>query len=427
MVLLLTAPSAYARPDHPPFAVVTPEGEGQGFAIRNPDLTPNCLVVTALHVAKAGDRVKLIALNRTQSPPQRIEIAARVVHEVSDAKLTVLAPAQNLPSCDPLRLGDAAIAEHVDQIGRTPRVIATTGEVSYARVLIEAVRVAEIELSSIGARKVESGYSGGLITFDGTPLAVVQEIDRGFVKASRLDYSRSFRERYASWPDPAASPAPLMWDVSRLPEEYRRVYASSLEVKKRAEVVQRVARDNAKLAEDADLRAASGIPGHGEVRTQTGLYRGQIANVVNGFGMLRHTSGSVIGDVHLGSWTTTKIERAGVFSFFLQGPAVIRHESNAGNLNRHRTIEAIFKNSVADGEGVLTFENGDVAWSQWQSGEGNGYVVFQRYSDGYWFTGTIRGGLWSGPGVLWDRAGQIVLWGVWKDGNPPEMARQPIR
>lgn len=415
---LAAAAAAQPAAPYPPWHVRTPSAEGQGFAIRNPDAGPACVVVTAAHVVKPGDSVTLTALDRAQSSPRRVQVAARVLRHFADGQLAVLLPAADLAGCEPLRLGDVRAAEQSDRIARTPRVVEASGEAVFSRLLIESTRVDTVQLAVVGTRRVEPSWSGGLVTLDGQALAVVQTVDDRVVATSRLDYSRAFVEKYASWPAPA--PARPAWDTSTLPPEYRKAYDAALETKRLAEVAQRVARANALRAEEAELRATAGTAGYGSIDVGDGQYLGQYNGTrVDGFGVLRRTKGDKQGDVLLAQWRTVKAEADGSFRFQPSGPAVWRMESNAANANGHALYEGEQGNRY-DGRGVLTFQNGDILWSQWQDGGNTAPMVLQRKSDGYWFTGAAVGGRWQGPGILWDKDGQIVRWGVWRDGLPPE-------
>ena len=416
----LLAAVAAAQPvgSYPPWHVRTPIAEGQGFAIRNPDAGPACVVVTAAHVVKLGDSVILTAQDRAQSSPRRVQVAARVLRLFADGQLAVLLPVADLAGCEPLRLGDLRAAEQSDRIARAPRVVEASGEPVFSRLLIESTRVDTVQLAIVGTRRVEPSWSGGLVTLDGQALAVVQTIDDRVVTASRLDYSRAFVEKYASWPAPA--PARPNWDTSTLPPEYHKAYAAAVETKRLAEVAQRVAKANALRAEEAELRATAGTAGYGGVDVSNGQYLGQFNGTrVDGFGVLRRTKGDNLGDVILAQWQTVKAQADGHFTFRPTGPAVYRFESNAANTNSHALYEGEHGNRY-DGRGVLTFQNGDILWSQWQDGDNTAPMVYQRKSDGYWFTGSAVNGRWQGPGILWDKDGQVVRWGVWRDGLPPE-------
>ncbi len=421
------APSAWAQsgPNHSAWHVRTPTNEGQGFAIQNPDAGVNCVVVTAAHVVQPGDTVVLTGLDRRGPAPRRVEVQARVHRFYADGQIAVLLPASPLPGCDGLRIGDARAAEQSDRILRTPHVQAATGEAVHGRLLIESVRADSMELAGVGVRQVGPGWSGGLVTLDGQPLAVVQRIDnaRPLVLASRLDYSRAFVDKYAAWPAPAAArPA---WDTSGLPADYRKVYSDAIEVKRQAEIAQRVAKGNALLAEDAKVRATAGAARHGKVVFKLSEYFGEIADgMAQGYGEVTFKSGTQLGDVYLGSWQIERRADNGVYSIEPQGLGVVRY---ADSVNRHVLYEGGLQAWAYHGHGVLQFQSGDIVWTRWDKGGNAAPMMLFRKSDGYWFTGTAAEGRWHGPGILWDNAGQVHSWGVWREGRLVEPAPEPKR
>jgi hypothetical protein len=409
--------AAQPAEDFPAWEVRTSTSVGQGFAIRNPDAGVNCVVVTASHVVKYGDSVTLTGLDRAAATPRRVQVPARVLHLFPDALLAVVLPSAPLPACPQLRIGDARAAEQSDRISRAPMVLPATGEPVYARLLIEAARSEALLLAAVGSRRVEPSWSGGLVTLDGQPLAVVQTVEDRGVTASRLDHSRSFVDKYASWPPP--TPPRAAWDSSGLPPEYQKIYADALEIKRLAEVAQRVAQQNSRFAEEAELRARGSAPNHGEVALSDRHYRGQLLEGrPHGYGVLRHTSGDSIGTSIQGTFRTTKVNPDGTYSYAAIGPGVWKLEFGPGNKNSHSLYEGEIgvEGGGYNGLAVLTFLSGDTVWSRWDRGDNNAPMMFFRKSDGAWFSGTAVKGRWEGPGILWSRDGQIVSWGVWRDG-----------
>lgn len=408
---------AYAQSaqDFPAWEVRTPSSIGQGFAIRNPDAGVNCVVITASHVVKHGDSVTLIGLDRTVATPRRIEVPARVLQLFPDGLLAVVLPSAPLPACPQLSIGDARAAEQSDRISRAPMVLPATGEPVYARLLIEVARSESLLLAAIGSRRVEPSWSGSLVTMDGQPLAVIQTVEDRGVTASRLDYSRSFVGKYASWPPPA--PPRSAWDSSGLPPEYQKVHAGAIEMKRLAEVAQSVAQQNSRFAEEAEFRARGSATNHGEVVGADRIYRGQLhEGRPQGYGVLRHTGGDSIGMTLHGTFRVTNVNPDGTYSYKAIGPGVWKQEFGPGNKNNHSLYEGEIGADGYGGLGVLTFHNGDTVWTRWDRNDNNAPMMFLRKSDGSWFSGTAVKGRWEGPGILWSRDGQIVSWGVWRDG-----------
>lgn len=411
--------SVAAQPtqDFPAWEVRTPTSVGQGFAIRNPDAGVNCVVVTASHVVKYGDSVTLTGLDRTTATPRRVEVPARVLHLFPDALLTVVLPSTSLPSCPQLRIGDARAAEQSDRIARAPMVLPATGEPVYARLLVEVTRSEALLLAAIGSRRVEPSWSGGLVTQDGQALAVVQTVEDRGITASRLDHSPSFVGKYASWPPPA--PLRSAWDTGGLPPEYQKVYADAVEIMKLAEVAQRVAQQNSRFAEEAETRARGSAPNHGGVTSSDRQYLGQLLEGrPHGYGVLRHISGDQIGTTLQGTFRTTKVNPDGSYSYAAVGPGVWKQDFSPSNKGNHSLYEGEIgpEGGGYNGLGVLTFHSGDKVWSRWDRGNNNAPMMYFRKSDGAWFSGKAVSGQWEGLGIFWSRDGQVVSWGVWREG-----------
>lgn len=420
LVLGMSAATARAQSamDYPPYAVSAGGRYGHGFAIRNPDGKPNCVVVTSSHVARPGDEVRLVGRSASAQTPVRIEVAARYFEAYPQAELAVLLPAQDLPACRSMQLGDVDAAARRDSlVGRTPFVSPATGEPSWARLVLESSSKdsCRFYVGSIGSVLVEPGFSGGLVSFDDQPLGVVQRAERNSAAVSRFECAPAFLKRYVL-PDDASRARRPAWDVSGLPEEYRKVFNDAQKQMRRAELAQRVAREFGRLAEEAEIRANANIGGHAWVRDSTGTYRGQVdaQGRTNGMGVRRVASGDVQGDVLLGQW---QVEPDGKLSS-LFGPGVWRREANAGSeSNEHALYEGEFSLGNYHGNGVVTFRSGDTVFSEWRAGNNNAPMIYKRAADGFWFTGTAVNGRWSGPGILWDKDGQIRYVGSWKNGN----------
>lgn len=418
---LTSLPAAQAQSqtggEYPSVAVRTGHSRGQGFAIKNPSGQPACLVVTAAHVVKLGDDVVIAGLDRTQATPRQFTVMATVYEIIGDAGLAVLRPKSDLPTCSPLRPGNVQAALSRDATGRAPFFNEVTGEMVFSRLVLEGSTVSSLNASSVGSRRISPGFSGGLLTLDGEPLAVIQEVDaEGVVKASRLDYSKTFTTRYASIPvDAAAAPTRKPWDVSFLPADYQKVMAAAITVRKEAETAQRVAKQNAADAADAELRARAGSQGHAEVSDDTGTYRGQIDSrgFVSGAGIRTISATENLGNTLSGRWRTTD-EKKGESKIF--GPGVHKLESNSGNVNGLDRFEGILKAASYDGPGVLTMKDGAVWFGTWKDDNLNSIVQLVR-SDGYIFTGTAANGNLNGPCILWTGQGQIFAVGIWKDGK----------
>lgn len=422
----IAIPTAWAQKasDLPSVFVRTDFGKGQGFAIKNPRGAPSCVVVTAAHVANPGDNIKIIGLDRSGTSPKRFEVAGQVREVFAEAGITILEPRSDLPACAALEIGDVLAAAKSDLVGRSPRVDDVTGEVTYSRIVIEGASTKTIDAASVGARRVEPGFSGGLLSLDDRALGVIQEVDnRGVIKASRLDYSRGFVERYVLpfRNNAPKRPARLAWDATFLPVEYQKAFAAAIDIRRDAETSQRVARQVAQDAMDAQLRARSGSAGHIETADESGVYRGQVNAVgsIVGAGVRTITAGDRLGDEILGRWRAIDRSHTGGKSISeVHGPGVIKREENAYNVSGHRLFEGELGSSATyNGLGVLTMRDGSLWFGRWSGDNLNSPVQIVRGSDGYLFTGTAKDGNLTGPAVLWRNDGQVHIVGFWKDGK----------
>lgn len=393
---------------------------GQGFAIRNPKGKPNCLVVTAAHVARAGDRLTLVGLDSSTEQPTRLEVAATVFDDQNVAKdaLVVLAPATDLPYCPELQVPPANTALVSSSFLRSAFVQPQTGATSMTVMVVVGGEGQRLRLRNVGT-PVEPGFSGSLVAFNGQPLGVVQRIDGGEIEISRLDTARALIDRYGQATPAMATPKRTPWDTSFLPADFQKVHADALKTMSMAKVAQRVAQEEAKLAEEAAMRARHAVPGHTQVQDDTGVYEGQTdaQGAAVGLGVRRVVNGPGIGDVRLGRWKVTKREGS-TWTSSLTGAGVIRSDDNADNQVRHGTFEGEVKEGSREGYGVLTFLDGDIVYTQWQKGGTNNAPMFYwRKQDGFVFSGTAVDGRWGGKGVMWDAVGQVYLVGVWKNGS----------
>lgn len=406
------AGSADGGVDYPAVTILTKTSSGQGVLFKNPDATPNCLVLTSFHVARAGDDIRLLGTRRASDKPTRFEAKAGVKEVFADSQLLVLRPDTDLVDCPPLRVGDINAALRSDGIARTRRFNEATGETIFSRIVLESATSDKFSAASIGARRVEPGFSGGLITQDGRPLGIVQKVDdRGLVVASRLDYSRVFIDKYASIPE---LPPRSAWDATSLPPEYQAVFKGAIAIRRDAEAAQRIARLNALEANDAQLRARAGSPNHAELEDSNGVYRGQIdaRGRPIGAGIRTISKGITAGNQLAGRWKETAPNTSS-----LLGYGVLTFERNAANASEHQNFEGEVSGAEYAGAGVLTKFNGDLWYSRWNRGNLNEFVQLFRASDGALFTARAKDGAVDGPGVLWTKDGQILAVGIWKNGN----------
>jgi hypothetical protein len=398
--------------DYPAYAVSASGRQGHGFAIRNPDGKPNCVIVTSDHVAKPGDQIRLIGLNSSAQIPMRFELGARYLEGFPQAQLSVLVPDKDLPSCKEFRVGDAqAVGQRDGVVGRTPFVSPTTGVASWARLVYEGpLDACSMQVGAIGSTGVETGFSGGLVSFEDQLLGVVQKASQRVVQVSRFDCAPAFLKRYAL--APASAPARPAWDISSLPKEYRDVFDAATKQQVRSDLARRVARESTRLAEEAEMRAKGGVASHGRAADDFGAYMGQLntQQQIAGYGVRRVLMGNLQGDVLLGWW---KFDPAKSLSEVV-GPGTWRRERNAYNGNAHALFEGELKGAEMSGAGVLTFQSGEMSYSDWSTAQAP--IYSWRSSDGTVFTGAVKDGRWSGPGMLWESDGRLRTVGVWKDG-----------
>lgn len=418
LAVLSACPSARAADpgasaDYPAVAILTATARGQGVLFRNPDGKPNCLVLTSAHVAHPGDDIQLVGSSRTSDKPTSFRAKAGVKEEFIDAQLSVLRPDIELVDCPPLRVGNINASLARDGIARTRYFNEATGETIFSRIVLESATVDTLEAASIGARRVQPGFSGGLVTQDGQPLGVVQKVDgRGVVLASRLDFSRVFVGKYASIPDAPVSNA---WDVSFLPPEYQAIFTAAVDMRKEAEAAQRIARQNALDANDAQMRARAGSQNHAEIEDTGGVYRGQTDSRgwAIGAGVRTITSGDSAGNQLSGRWRLAPDSKStGLFGY-----GVVTYERIAANGNDNRSFEGELANGEPNGAGVLQKVNGDTWFAKWTQGISNSITQFYRVADGALFMAKSKDGTLDGPGLLWSKDGQLLAVGIWKQGS----------
>jgi hypothetical protein len=416
--------------DHPVVRIFAENGEGQGFLVLNPRGTPRCLVVTVGHVVKRGERVKLVGERRSPNgPPVRIDASARYLDALG-ANLIVLEPdlGADFGGCAPL----APVERVSDYVRADVLGLLTFAEPSgrrrLARVLLDGSAYDEV-LSVTGvspAEQISPGLSGSPYSIGGRILGLANSVADGTAGLLRLERG-TIDPRYLAAPTPTASPTivktptpppreGVLWppfDVSRLPPDHRRAVEAARAMKSQALVVQTVAADNAKTADEAVVRASAGLPGYGlgSLKDADRVYRGQLQadGMPAGFGKLSMIGGKNVGDTYRGFFRAEK----GSSSMVGAGIADWGDPSNHGDQTRYEA------NMIGggNGPGVMTLRDGSTIWTSWKDGVNTSAGVYRRGSDGAILEGGFVDGRWAGLGVLWSKEGQPACICEWKDGK----------
>lgn len=410
--------SAQSSLDHPVFRIeVKGGGFGQGFAILNPRGRPNCLIVTASHVVRAGDEITLVGEQPNSATGQALPIRANAhyLDEIAPG-LIVLEPepSASLGNCAPMpqpARSDAAF--EADAFGRLTYA-ADNGERLSVKVVVDGVPALSRRLTVTGftREQISAGMSGSPFSINGKILAVANSVSGGATELIRLD-TADIKPAYVA----AAPAAQALWspafDVSRLPKEYADVALAARALANEAATVASTANANAERGEAAARVARDGMPGFGtgSLAEKDRVFEGKIDmdGVPNGWGVLRFIDGPRVGDEVKGYF------RRNGTSFTLSGAGVTIFAAPAKN-NNHRRWEVSW-NPGANGPGVMYYADGSVVWTSWQNGQNNSVQTYQRGSDKSGFEVMSKDGRMNGPGVLWSTAGQPLCICVWKDGS----------
>lgn len=415
---------AYPRPtlaqavdNHPVFRIeVQGRGFGQGFAVRNPRGKPECLIVTAAHVAKPGDDIKLVGEQPNSGGGQAvpIESTAKFIDTIAP-ELVVLEPdpTAKIGPCSPMpQLTRSDALFETDGFGRLTYAEAT-GERRTIKVVVDGDPRSPNRLLATGltTSQISPGISGSPLSINGKILAVANAVNNGVAELIRLD-TATINPRYLAAAQVAAPRWSPAFDFSTLSSEYKDVATTARNTNREAVRVSTVARENEQRATKAAQAARDGLVGYGSVvLVETDrVFEGKIDadNVPNGWGVLRFTDGQHIGDEVRGLF-----RRDGT-KFNLSGAGVLTYADTSRHGNKNRMEIGMSPN--ANGPGMAYFEDGSIVWGRWVNGENNFVQTYKSGLDKTGFEVALKQSKFDGPGIHWTVAGEPLCICVWKDG-----------
>jgi hypothetical protein len=395
-----------------PFGV---EGNGARFAVGE-----KCMTVTAWHVIEGTSQPSI-------SPIRSPEDLALVVKTRSGMDVG-LARQDNPQSrtCAPFPT-DEAIRD---------ALLGTQREVWYVTMNKDAVIVKvdlvgytdtelQLQISPNAAPGRPSnfipGMSGGLVVFNGVPVATLKWLATASptAAATRLDYiKREFGEELVTrTPQPMPQRKYAPFAVEQLPADYQLIVKQARSNRSRAEAIARDAEANKRKAEDASFIAQKNTKGvvvsgyaHFDSDSSPNYYAGQVYQVGVRFG----SQGFGVAEVVKGAAVGTKNYCRFMRDTGCEGPGVIVYGTNDANKSNYATLQGNFADGKPVGLGHIVWKTGAETWSG-ANPEPAAPGVWKT-DDGRTYEGEIAAN-WNGKGVLWDKDGALIAFGIYNAGN----------
>jgi len=168
-------------------------------------------------------------------------------------------------------------------------------------------------------------------------------------------------------------------------------------------------------------RVVSPAPSSGETHLSSN-FRATLLNIP----FIINRIGRFIG-VHASTMLSTSLCSSVVFFFllFFNSSLAAKHKCLSGDCRNGKGTASYPKGDVyngdwrhglAEGKGVLEYVNGNVYIGEWKDGYATGKGMM-RFSNGNLYQGDWIGSQADGFGVLYDKFGNVIFSGIWKEGK----------
>ena len=411
-------PAAASAQAIDPVYLVAPTGEaGNGVRFQAGD---GCLVVTADHVVESTSRPSVIPLGGVP--------ATGVVVKQNKALDFALISQSGLAGCAQ-QPTDEAIRRALLGVQREAWVVNSNGDARPLKVDLISYTDAVLRLQIVpnsydptAPKSFASGMSGGVVVFDGVPVAILQSslTDKPIAEARRLDFiRRQFPDVFlvkAAGPAKPEKPKAAPFDIAQLPAEYKAIVQKARETKQKVERLEKDALHVRREAEDAALIAQQyprndSSHSYAQFDASNGnYYAGQIYRVGVGYG----SQGFGVSEVTKGDEVGNKFYCNFVRDEGCTGFGVLYYAENKWNVNGLSQWIGGVNNTGQAGYGHLTWnaEIGGEAWFNSSLPPSPGVWITK---DGLRYEGEI-GNNREGLGVLWNKDGSVNTIGVWSGG-----------